>query len=109
MVLIEYSGQVLRSLGAVLLVDDSLENAMLCATDAQPVPVLLFGNWPWNRRRSITRNEPGTPDYLPFTERQALGLDWRADDISDDELPTGIRRALDWPAVVEAARPYLKS
>jgi hypothetical protein len=37
-------------LKAVLLIDDSAENAVSCAAAAKPVPTLLFGDYEWNKR-----------------------------------------------------------
>jgi hypothetical protein len=88
--------------GGSLLVDDSLENAFACARDAAPLPVLLFGNWQWNKRRSLLRQEPGTLDYLSYVERQALGMSWMDEAIGDNELPPGIERVFSWPGVVDA-------
>ncbi|KAF8321759.1 hypothetical protein DL93DRAFT_2072646 [Clavulina sp. PMI_390] len=96
--------EVLQSIGAVLLVDDSLENATTCVTDPKPVPVLLFGPWPWNRHRSYARNEPGSLDFLSYDERRARGLDSQADAISDSELPNGMQRAQNWDEVVQAVK-----
>jgi len=96
--------EVLHTIGASLLVDDSLENAFVCARDAQPVPVLLFGNWQWNKRRSLMRDDPGCQDYLSYKERQELGMSWMDDEISDKEHPAGIERVYSWPGVVDVVR-----
>jgi uncharacterized membrane protein len=42
--------QVCRDLKAVLLIDDSSENALRTATDKSSTPVLLFGDYQWNQR-----------------------------------------------------------
>lgn len=39
--------QICREIGALLLVDDSLKYAKQCA--AEDIPVVLFGEYPWNR------------------------------------------------------------
>lgn len=91
-------------MGASLLVDDSLENAFACARDVYPVPVLLFGNWQWNKRRSPLRDEPGTLDYLSYVEREALGMSWMDEAVSDSEFPPGIERVYSWPGVVDTIR-----
>ncbi|KAH6916826.1 hypothetical protein BKA70DRAFT_313918 [Coprinopsis sp. MPI-PUGE-AT-0042] len=41
---------VCDDLKAVLLIDDSSENALQCTTAERPTPVLLFGNYEWNKR-----------------------------------------------------------
>lgn len=81
-----------------------MENAFTCVKDANPIPVLLFGNWQWNKRRSLMREEPGSLDYLSYKERQALGMSWMDETISDDELPSGIDRVYSWPGVVDVVR-----
>lgn len=42
--------QVCADLGAILLIDDSAENALQVCTADEPTPVLLFGNYEWNKR-----------------------------------------------------------
>ncbi|KAF9015478.1 hypothetical protein BDQ17DRAFT_1341135 [Cyathus striatus] len=42
--------QVCVDLGAILLIDDSAENALQVVTSSKPTPVLLFGNYQWNQR-----------------------------------------------------------
>ncbi|KAG9017622.1 hypothetical protein FRB90_000492 [Tulasnella sp. 427] len=42
--------QMLKQLGASMLIDDSLDNCMDCAKSG--IPVLLFGDYEWNKRRS---------------------------------------------------------
>ncbi|KAF5327119.1 hypothetical protein D9619_004722 [Psilocybe cf. subviscida] len=42
--------QVCDDLGAKLLIDDSAENALQCSTASPAVPVLLFGDYQWNKR-----------------------------------------------------------
>lgn len=96
----------------MLLVDDSLENALACTTSTpSPVPVLLFGAWPWNKRRSLMRpasDSSGSIDYLSFDQREALGVvGWRDDEVKDDDLPVWVQRARTWADVVQAARAYV--
>lgn len=99
--------QVLLEIEAAVLVDDSLENAIACVSGPATVPVFLFGGWEWNRRHSHMRESMADLDDLSFAERQARGMSWHADTIRDEELPKGIERTQNWPAVVEAARRFL--
>lgn len=57
---------VCKQLGAIALIDDSLEHVSECAKDG--VEGVLFGNYPWNQIA---------------------------------QLPAGVTRCLDWPAVLE--------
>jgi hypothetical protein len=55
--------EVCIDIGATLLIDDSLENALACANYipldgvANPPPVLLFGSYEWNKRLSLISHE----------------------------------------------------
>jgi hypothetical protein len=94
--------KVLRFVGAVALVDDSLDNALSCVLDKQPVRVLLFGDYEWNKRSSTMHEDPNSFDMLSYDERQKLGLSPDLENYGN--LPAGIDRVRDWPAVVEMAR-----
>jgi uncharacterized HAD superfamily protein len=39
--------EICRSINAVMLIDDSISYARNCASEG--IPVILFGNYPWNR------------------------------------------------------------
>lgn len=102
--------QVAHSIPAMLLIDDSIENALDCATATPPVPVLLFGAYPWNRH--VSRQD--TPeDMLAHAERVARGIDSEAaerlgeemargwtGESEGQELPACVRRVRGWEEVV---------
>lgn len=88
--------EVIRSIGAVLLIDDSLENASTCA--AAGIHVLLFGDYPWSTRHSQTI----TPQDMMSREARIRSGDdrfWERDVVA--ELPPMIRRVGGWRDVVE--------
>lgn len=63
-------------IGAKLLIDDSLENAVACAEyvspsgDGDAPPVLLFGDYQWNKRLSLPEDEH---DDMAYARRVELG------------------------------------
>ncbi|KAG8940780.1 hypothetical protein FRC04_005049 [Tulasnella sp. 424] len=88
--------EVIKSLGAVLLIDDALENAIICA--AAGIHVLLFGDYPWSKRHSRLL----TPhDLMSREQRIQAGDDkyWEREVVT--ELPPGIRRVGGWQDVIE--------
>lgn len=90
------------------MVDDSAENAIACARDASPpIPVLLFGDYNWNRRFSKLANPE---DHFGFEERlkHENGEEWWKKENVDKELPENVKRMKDWKEVVayiESLRP----
>ncbi|KAG8948307.1 hypothetical protein FRC00_008666 [Tulasnella sp. 408] len=91
--------EVIKTVGAVLLIDDSLENASTCA--AAGIHVLLFGDYPWSQRQSRT----STPqDMMSRAERIRSGDDkfWEREVVTD--LPPMVRRVGSWQDVVAWAK-----
>ncbi|KDN41922.1 hypothetical protein RSAG8_07139, partial [Rhizoctonia solani AG-8 WAC10335] len=105
---------VLKTIGAKALIDDSLPNALLCCDVA---PVLLFGDYQWNRRPSFDET---ARDRMSYSERQrweqveakyraekngveVKGSDWEEWWERDNLyiLPPGINRASSWTQVIE--------
>ena len=87
-------------LNAKLLIDDSVENALACARDASPpIPVLLFGEYSWNRRESKLDNPE---DHLGYKERLQFehGEEWWKKESADKDFPPNIKRVKDWNEVV---------
>ena len=80
--------------------DDSAENTIACARDATPpIPVLLFGNYSWNKRiSSIDKPE----DHLGYKQRLEYehGEEWWKKEDVDKILPANVKRAKDWKEVV---------
>ncbi|KAG8896725.1 hypothetical protein FRB99_008690 [Tulasnella sp. 403] len=88
--------EVIKMIGAVLLIDDSLENATICAEEN--IHVLLFGKYQWSRRHSGT----STPqDFMSREERIKAGDHefWEKEVVTT--LPPLIRRVDGWHDVVE--------
>ncbi|KAJ9103954.1 hypothetical protein QFC21_002417 [Naganishia friedmannii] len=101
-----------HQLGAFLLIDDSIENALDCATHHPALPVLLFGPYPWNRH--VTK-EDSPEDVAAHEERMARGIDseegetlagklkWSGEDVGQ-ALPSCVHRVKDWTQVVDFVR-----
>jgi len=92
--------EVCLDLGAKLLIDDSLENALLCASHNPPTPVLLFGDYEWNKRQSFSTDNR---DDMTFSRRlEAEGPEfWKNDDLKV-VYPEGapLWRVRDWGETV---------
>lgn len=102
-----------HGLGACLLIDDSLENALTCASNEPPLPVLLFGKYPWNSHLSA---EDTTQDEKAHQERVARAIESEkgealADSLKADQdtrgrlnLPESVHRVKDWKEVIETLK-----
>ncbi|KLO20041.1 hypothetical protein SCHPADRAFT_26342 [Schizopora paradoxa] len=79
-----------------LLIDDSVENAMECSW---AVPILLFGNYPWNRRIS---KEDHPDHFLSHAQRlvKSGGYPWWESE-TVGALPRNVIRVGDWSVVAE--------
>jgi hypothetical protein len=91
--------QVCAELNARLLVDDSAENAMQCVTASPAVPVLLFGEYEWNKRLSSAED---TREEMTYEVRLAASgghTFWESEQL---EIPDGapLWRVKDWVEVV---------
>jgi len=91
--------QVCADLGAKLLIDDSSENAIQCATAKPEIPALLFGNYEWNKRVS---KQGDARDEMSFDRRLAVegGREfWKEETV---EVPDGtpLYRVKDWEEAV---------
>jgi hypothetical protein len=82
------------------MIDDSLSNAISCATDLEPhLPVLLFGAYQWNRRHSKVPRSLDDP--TTYIERSKTEFEWWEKEVVDDaDLPTTVRRVYTWEEVV---------
>lgn len=106
-------------IGAKLLIDDSLENAVACAKYISPSgdgagpPVLLFGDYQWNRRLSFPEDEH---DDMAYARRVELGngdTSFLVEDArqgeealvalaqANPERPNFVQRVKDWKEVVK--------
>ncbi|KAG8904523.1 hypothetical protein FRB99_001606 [Tulasnella sp. 403] len=121
--------QMLRNLGASLLIDDSLDNCIDCAKTG--LPIMLFGHYEWNKRTSTVHAR--IEDSMGFEEREgyesARGTSttitdsprssaagsvvkrarrwWERDDVPDSALPRGVTRVATWDDVVRVAKEKL--
>ncbi|EGN92424.1 hypothetical protein SERLA73DRAFT_99345 [Serpula lacrymans var. lacrymans S7.3] len=131
--------EVCTNIGAKLLIDDSLENALNCAgysppffssrpssstisptpteppkSQSPPIPVLLFGTYPWNKRLSLSSDcSFSTPDEQVFDVRvektggeRFLEEDaiWAEEVLSGDGERSdraGVYRVRDWGEVMK--------
>ncbi|KAG8695013.1 hypothetical protein FRC08_008118 [Ceratobasidium sp. 394] len=105
---------ILVMIGARALIDDSLPNAILCAPVA---PVLLFGDYQWNKRPST---DTSAQDRMSYAERERWeeteakhraaqkGTEiseadwhqwWERDTLH--ELPSNITRVSSWEGVID--------
>ena len=105
---------VLKTIGARALIDDSLPNALLCAPVA---PVLLFGDYQWNKRPST---DMSAQDKMSYEERKRWeqiearyraeknGVEvkesdwnkwWERENLHD--LPPNITRVNSWSQAIE--------
>jgi hypothetical protein len=83
-----------------LLIDDALENAISVVKAASPTPVLLFGQYEWNRRLS----QPGdNNDQMSFDTRfkvEGGRKFWQDEKVElPEDLP--LWRVDDWNMVVK--------
>lgn len=89
--------QVCIDLGAKLLIDDSLENALSCVSHDPPTPILLFGDYEWNKRQSFPSDHKS--DDTTFSRRlEREGPEfWKKDEekvIYPEDAP--LWRVKDW-------------
>lgn len=106
-----------HALGACLLIDDSLENALTCAAHEPPLPVLLFGKYPWNSHLTA---EDTTEDDKAHQERILRGIESeKGEDLAfrlkrEEEtkgrldLPQSVQRVDNWEEVVETLKGLSK-
>lgn len=100
--------EVMQQVNALLLVDDSAENAIHAAQADPPAKVLLFGSYPWNAEIVPPSGEGAkdAEDEIIYVDAAAQGkLATRAARrkarIDRGWLPAGVTRVKDWEAVVE--------
>ncbi|KAH9853054.1 hypothetical protein C2E23DRAFT_868248 [Lenzites betulinus] len=91
---------VCRRIGAKFLVDDSAENALKCATADPPVPVLLFGDYAWNRHAAHYDDVKKEVSFAEKFEREGRREFWKEDTL---EVPAGapLTRVKNWAEVIE--------
>jgi hypothetical protein len=84
-----------KELGAVLLIDDSFENCILC--NKYDMKAIIFGGYEWGKRHSTA----GIDDAESYAERLVRQPDerWWENDIVTD-LPGGVVRLGTWGEAV---------
>lgn len=97
---------VVHKTHALLLVDDSAENAVECAQASPPVQVLLFGQYGWNEV-VLRQEDRHREDKMTYVELEAQGemdaaLRKREERLKEAWLPQGVERVRDWKEVVRA-------
>lgn len=103
--------EVCIDIGAKLLIDDSMENALACAYHipldgvTRPPPVLLFGSYEWNKRLSLASDECNDMVYEVRLQREGgnfLEEDVKRGDevLKEANTHLSVRRAKDWSEVV---------
>lgn len=107
--------EVCIRIGAKLLIDDSLENTVACAEYVSPngdgaaPPVLLFGDYQWNKRLSLPEDEHDEMAYARRVELRNGDTSFLVGDIRQGEEALAranekrrnfVRRAKDWKEVV---------
>lgn len=105
--------EVMKQTNAILLVDDSAENALAASKAAEPPRVLLFGDYPWNAE-VVPPSGPGAAhedDKLIYIEAEKLGrLEERAarrkERIERGWLPDNVQRVKNWEGVVSWLEGY---
>ncbi|KZT06302.1 uncharacterized protein LAESUDRAFT_726129 [Laetiporus sulphureus 93-53] len=99
---------VCKKLGAKLMIDDSLENALKCIDHQPPVPTLLFGDYQWNKRQA---QYVDIRFEVSFDERHRLegGREWWKDDEVEIPESAPLKRVNHWKEVVSWVEQNLKS
>lgn len=107
--------EVCIRIGAKLLIDDSLENAVDCAEyvppseDSVAPPVLLFGDYQWHRRISSREDERDDMTYARRVELRNGDTSFLEEDIREGEKALArvnekrqncVQRMKDWKEVV---------
>ncbi|KAI0080025.1 hypothetical protein K474DRAFT_1658267 [Panus rudis PR-1116 ss-1] len=103
--------EVCHKLGAKLLIDDSLENALKCVQANPPVPVILFGDNEWNKRESTYKDISQELSFEQRLEKEGPGKEWWKEDEKKVQIPEGapLVRVKDWEEVVRWVEEAKKS
>ncbi|KAH9945618.1 hypothetical protein B0H21DRAFT_429036 [Amylocystis lapponica] len=91
--------EVCRKIGARLMIDDSVENALKCATADPPMPVLLFGDNQWNQRVATYGDIKDELSFAQKLEKEGGREFWKEETVT---IPEGapMTRVKDWHGVV---------
>ena len=110
--------EVVHRTNALLLIDDSAENALEASRASPPVKVLLFGRYTWNEvlLRPEEADEVDGMKYVDWLEKGLMGEveARRTRRLQEGWLPDHVERVGDWDQVVarlerweKAGRPAL--
>lgn len=82
------------------MIDDSSENALKCIQADPPVPILLFGDYQWNKRSCTYKHIKDEVSFEVRTKQEG-GREWWHDD--DITVPEGapLTRVNTWAEVVD--------
>lgn len=91
--------QVCHRLGAKLMIDDSVENALKCVKADPPVPTLLFGDREWNKRESRYDDISTELSFEQKLEKEGGREFWKEEKVV---IPEGapLTRVKDWAEVI---------
>ena len=83
------------------MIDDSAENALKCATADPPVPVLLFGDYMWNKRVGSYSDIKLETSFEEKLAREG-GREFWKEESTESLLPPGapLTRVKDWTELV---------
>jgi hypothetical protein len=84
-----------KELGVVLLIDDSLENCIIC--NMYDMKAIVFGGYEWGKRHSAAGGDDAE-SYAERLVRQPDGGWWESDIVMD--LPGSVVRLGTWGEVV---------
>ncbi|CCM00320.1 uncharacterized protein FIBRA_02350 [Fibroporia radiculosa] len=98
--------KVCKTLGAKLMIDDSLENSLKCMRSDPPQPVLLFGDYQWNKREANYSHIEDESSYEERVKKEG-GNDFLITDVTT--IPSGrwLTRVKDWTEVVQWVKDNL--
>jgi len=98
---------VCKKLGAKLMIDDSLENALKCAHADPPQPILLFGDYQWNKHEAKYSNIKDEMSYDERVKKEGSNEFLKRDEI---KIPEGQSpfRVNDWKEVVQWVQENIK-
>ena len=86
------------------MIDDSAENSLKCATADPPVPVLLFGDYAWNKRVGRYSDVKAEVSFEEKLKREGGREFWKDDAAQlEKEIPPGapLTRVKNWDEVLE--------
>ncbi|EMD41551.1 hypothetical protein CERSUDRAFT_110103 [Gelatoporia subvermispora B] len=99
--------EVCAKLGAKLMIDDSVENALKCAKATPPVAVLLLGDYAWNQREAKFSSMKDETSFAEKLEKEGGREFWKDDDVVIPEGQSPIR-VKNWEEIVRWVEQNIK-